>query len=93
MGWIRRLLPRGQMATYMAAICRRDLEVEVAAHMAIQTWNVRVPIGKREINRRCGVVYGGAQPAVKRMTALAGLGKLTGYVIGTLGLLIVPHVA
>ena len=33
--WIRRLLPRGQMASGVAAVRRCDLQVEVVAYMAI----------------------------------------------------------
>ena len=84
---VRRLLPRCKMTSGMPAVCRRDLQIEVAAYVAIQTGHIRVPVGEREIDRRCGVVYGGAQPTVKRMARVAGLRELTGHVVRTLGLL------
>ncbi len=49
-------------------------------------------VRERETNGRCGVVYGGAQPTVKRMARVAGLRELTGHMIRTLGLLKVAHV-
>jgi len=52
-----------------------------------------VPVRERKIDGRRGVVYGSAQPAIKRMARLAGLRELTGYVVGTLGLLKVSHMA
>ena len=75
------------MTSGMPAVCRRDLQIEVAAYVAIQTGHIRVPVGEREIDRWCGVVYGGAQPTVKRMARVAGLRELTGHVVRTLGLL------
>jgi len=39
------------------------------------------------------VVYGSAQPAIKRMARLAGLRELAGHVVRILGLLKVSHMA
>ena len=68
----------------MAAVRRRDLQIEIATYVAIQTGNIRMPVREREIDRGCGVVYGGPQPTVKRVARVAGLRELTGHVVRTL---------
>ena len=90
---VRRLLPRRQMASRIPAVRRCDLQIEVVANMAIQTGNIRVPVREREIDGRCGMVYRSAQPAIKRMARIAGLRELTCYVVRTLGVLKVSHMA
>lgn len=52
-----------------------------------------MPVREREIDRGGGMVYGGAQPTVKRVARVAGLRELTGHVVRTLGLLKITHVA
>ena len=90
---VRRLLPGCEMASGIPAVRRRDFQIEVAAHVAIQTGNIRVPVRKRKTDRRRGVVYAGAQPTVKRVARIAGLRELTGHVVGALGLLKISHMA
>jgi hypothetical protein len=90
---VRRLLPRCKMASGIPALRRRDLQIVVAPYMAIQTGNICVPIREWEIDRRRGVVYGGAQPTVKRVTVRTGLWKLAGHMVRALGLLKVAHMA
>ena len=62
---VGRLLPRCKMASRIPAIRRCDFQVVVAAYVAICTGNIRVPVREREIDGRCRVVYGGAQPTIK----------------------------
>lgn len=90
---VRRLLPSREMAPRIPAVRRRDLQIKIAAHVAIQTRNICVPVREREIDGRCGMVDRGAQPTVKRVARVAGLRELTGHVVWTLGLLKIPHVA
>jgi hypothetical protein len=90
---VRGLLPRCQVAPGIPAVCRHDLQTVVVADVAIQTGNIGVPVGEREIDRGRGVVYGGAQPTVKRVTVRARLWKLTGHVVRVFRLLKVPHMA
>lgn len=52
-----------------------------------------MPVRQWEIDGRCGVVDRGAQPTIKRVARIAGLGELTGHMVRTLGLLKITHVA
>jgi hypothetical protein len=80
--WICGLLPRRQMALGISAVRGCDLQTVVAAYVTIRTGNIGVPIGKRKTDRRRGVVYGGAEPTVKRVAGFAGLRELSCDVIG-----------
>ena len=90
---VRRLLPRCKMASGIPAVRCCDLQVVVAAYVAIHTGNIGVPVREREIDGRCGVVYGGTQPTVKRVTRVAGLRKLSSHVVRILGLLKITQMA
>jgi len=90
---VRRLLPRCQMASGVPTVGRQDLQFIVAAHVATLTGDISVPVRKREIDGRCGVVYGGAQPTVKRVTVRTGLRELSSHMVRIRGLLKVPHMA
>lgn len=85
--WICGLLPGGQMALGVSAVGGCDLQTVVAAHMTARTGNVSVPIRQREIDRRGGMVYGGAKPTVKLVAGFAGLRELRRHVIGIGGFL------
>jgi len=52
-----------------------------------------MPVRERKIDGRRGVVYGSAQPTVKRVARVAGLRELTGHVVGALGLLKIAYMA
>ena len=69
---IRRLLPRGEMATRMPAVCGGDLQVVVAADMATRARNIRVSVGEREVDGGSRMVYGSPEPTVERVARLAG---------------------
>ena len=90
---IRRLLPGGKMATRMPAVRRRNLQIVVVAYVAVHAGHICVAVRERKIDRRGRVVYGGAKPTVKCVARVAGLRELTGYVVRTLRLLKVPHMA
>lgn len=90
---VRRLLPRCKMASGIPAVRCCDLQVVVAAYVAIHTGNIGVPVREREIDGRCGVVYGGTQPTVKRVARVAGLRKLSSHVVRILGLLKITQMA
>jgi len=49
---VRRLLPGCEMASGIPAVRRRDFQIEVAAHVAIQTGNIRVPFVSGKTDRR-----------------------------------------
>src|SRR5260370_33495902 len=88
-----RLLPRCKMASGIPAVRCRDFQIEVAAHVAIQTGNICVPVREREVDGGRGVVYGGAQPTVKRVTVRTRLWELAYHMVRALGLLKVLHMA
>jgi len=70
------LLPGGKVAARMPAVGRRNLQVEIIAHVATLAGNIRVPVCQREIDRRRSVVYSSSEPTVERVARLAGLRKV-----------------
>jgi len=78
---IGRLLPGREMALGIAAIRGRDLQAVIATNVATRAGNIGVAVGKRKIDRRGRVIYGGAKPTVKVVAGLAGLRELRRNVI------------
>ena len=78
---IVRLLPGREMALGVAAIRGRDLQAVIATDVATRAGNIGVAVGKRKIDRRGGVIYGGAKPTVKVVAGIAGLRELRRNVI------------
>ena len=88
------LLPGCQVTLGISAIRSLNVQVVVAADVAILARNVGVSVGQRKINRWGSVVQPGSpQPTVKCVAGLAGLRKLSRYVIGVRGFLEIRLVA
>jgi hypothetical protein len=69
MNRVVRLLPGGEVASGVAAIGGRNLQVVVVVDVARLAWHVGMAVRQREA--RGAVIKLGAQPGVKRMTSLA----------------------
>lgn len=78
---VRGLLPGRQMALRISAVRGLDLQIIVAADVAIRAGHVRVAVGQRKIDRRGGVIDSRAQPTVEGVACFAGLRELCGDVI------------
>lgn len=81
------------MAPGIPAVRGRDLQSIVAANVATCAGHICMPVCKREIDRRSGVVYARAQPTVKRVASIAGLRELRRHVIRIGSLLEIRQVA
>ena len=79
--WIRRLLPGGEMATCIATIGGRNLQVVVAADVTARAGDIRVSVGQRKIDGRRSVIDGRAEPTVECMAGIACQWKLRGDVV------------
>ena len=66
------LLPGGEVAAGVPAVCRGDLQMIVIVDVALLAGNICVPGGQRKIDRRSGVVAceTRVQPAIKRLMAI-----------------------
>lgn len=82
------------MALRVSAIRRRDLQIEVVVHVAVQTGYVCVPVRQRETDGRGGVVDGDTDPTIKGVARFARLRELRRHVIrirGPLKILLVTR--
>lgn len=84
------LLPGRQMALRIAAIRRRDLQIEISVDMAGSARNIGVSVRQQETRRT--MVEFRSHPAVKRMAGVAGLRKLRGDVVRVGGFLKIRQV-